>query len=59
MLFSNLVVKEWVYNDAFSFISGAKNDLQSDLLLQVTCTKSGHPNGTFPDLEEALGFFEV
>ena len=48
-----------ICNLSYFCISGAKNDLQSELLLQVTCTKSEHPIGRFPDLEEALGFFEV
>ncbi|XP_034233656.1 DNA mismatch repair protein Msh6-like [Thrips palmi] len=35
-----------------------KDNLKSDMLLQVTCTQAVVPNGTFPDLEEPLRFFE-
>ncbi|KAJ1520643.1 hypothetical protein ONE63_003750 [Megalurothrips usitatus] len=35
-----------------------KDGLKSELLLQVTCTSASHPNGSFPDLEEPLNFFE-
>lgn len=41
-----------------SLFESAKDNMNSDLLKQVTCTKAGYPNGTFPDLEEPLEFFE-
>jgi hypothetical protein len=39
--------------------TGEHETLSSKLLVQCTCNKQQNPAGKFPDLTEALRFFEV